>query len=1820
MSSSRKFVFSGNMPWFLRAVTILLIPVHLFASVSPLVVVAALSPAPSAPSFRSSDGSQLSTLDSQLPLLQPPASAFAQQAPSTVPHPPAIPKFDPPSHNFAFSADPTDGELITARCFEEPLVPLPGNPLLNENADLAQALIAFHQAPQDVAPLTAFLTQHPDSRWKASLLANLGLLYRSHGRWSKALAAFEDAWDLSKGATDPLLKAVADRVLGELAQLHARLGHMDRLETLFKETKDRDIRGAGTERVDGARSGLWLMKNDPGDAFRCGPFALGKIFQLLHPGQEVPKPIAACKSTTQGTNLATLEAVAHAAGLDYQAAFRSPGAPVIVPSVVNWKVGHFAALTKRVSACPEPACGESLDRLGTLSLSNGPVEPVERASASQPLASGLRPLASDEYLSQDPTFGVDTLISAEVLDAEASGYFLVPAGPLPPGWRAVDTDEARTIFGKGDAGPASLSPPPGKSPTAGGPGNPSNPNCGMAGYTFELASASLMLMDTPVGYTPPVGPAMKFTAHYNQNESADMTVVSNLGNKWSFDWISYIQASSDATTVIYGPGGGQLPYTGYNPFTGYFTAQTLSQDLLKQISPTSYVLYHKDGSQDVYNLSDGGATPHIFRTKSIDPQGNAIIYGYDNHWRLVTVTDALNQATVLSYGNSFNSTSPAFYNITRVTDPFGRFATFAYNNNGQLISITDVLGIKSQFTYGSGDFITNLTTPYGTTKFTLGNVNQYQRWLEATDPLGAQERVEFDGPSDGLSGQDSSAPSGFYNGSLNLRNTFFWDKKAMEEYVPGDYSKARITHFLLGSGELVVPIIESTKEPFENRVWYAYAGQPDTTEPGTSNQPTKVARILDDGTEQDYQYLYNAAGNVTQSIDPLGRETNYIYDTDSINLLQVTQKNGSRFDLLATYVYNLQHLPLAATDASGQKTTYTYNNAGQVRTVTDAKHETTTFWYNSIPTWTGTQPPLYPNATGYLVEIDGPIVGATTRFNYDGFGRVQAVTDSQGYTITVAYDVFDRPTMITYPDGTFTQTLYNRLDAEWIQDRLGRWTHQLHDPLRHLVAQEDSLQRKTSYDWCTCGALAGLTDPAGHTTTWLRDAQSRVTSKIYPDGTSLNYTYETTTSRLKSVTDAKAQVTNYSYNLDNSLAKVSYTNAQNPTPTVNYTYDSAYSRIITMTDGIGITNYTYNPILATPTLGSGLLATISGPLSNSTIAYTYDQLGRVLSTSINGSANTSSVVYDALGRMTSATNPLGTFGYTYVNQTGRVAQIAYPNGQVTNYSYYPNSAATPGNDDQRLQSITNLVPLSSQPSTLTNLSTFNYGYNAVGMITSWSKQLDASSALSSTFGYDSADQLISASVPLASGPTPQAYQYQYDLAGNRTSEQIGPVVTSSSYNNLNQLLSQAGGGNMVFNGKVTSNNNPVALTLAGQPATVDTSGNWRGAAPVTVGANSIPLVATDANGKTTTKTITIVVSGGANRTLTYVNGNLTNDGNGKTYTFDAANRMVSCTQTVNGVQTVTGYVYDGNGYRVQETLNGAVTKQWVWCGNMQPYEERDGSGNVTKRFYGMGEQIGGVNYYYTRDHQGSIREMTSSTGGLVARYDYDPYGRRTLVSGTDLADFGFTGFYYDQATGLNLTRFRFYDANLGRWLNRDPAGEDGGINLYAYVGNNPINWIDPFGLFHLGYTSNAEGASSVQSNGQGGLNVYIGTVPSGTSPIYIQSLYVHEQTHILDAYNQNSAIGNDQPAGLYLMPDTLEEQILTEINATTAQINYLQKHLNDPGCNKKELENDIKFVDEYRQVFYDKLLNADPQQLNGPPQDLWGQHESAKESGLYLAP
>jgi RHS repeat-associated protein len=1536
----------------------------------------------------------------------------------------------------SFSDEPTDAEFFNSRVFPEPLIPVSGKRDADENRALALALTNFSKAAnaEDTDLLTAHLERFPNSPWRASLLANLGAIYRSTAYWSKALKAWEESWSLLRGEEGPKTAMLADFVLGELAQLNARLGRFDRLESLFQETAQRDVRGPATEKVAGARQGLALMNDRPQDAFRCGPMALERILRASNASMALPKQILESRSTRQGMSLTQVNKLAAEVGMKYQMAKRSPGAKIIYPSVINWKVGHFAALTKEVG---------------------------------------------QRFLAQDPTFTRDVWITEKAIDEEGSGYYLVPVGQLPSGWRAVSAKEGGTVWGKGNAGANSESPPPCVADSI-KCSDCSAPNPGMADYNVDAARVSLSISDTPVGYTPPRGPAVNFTVSYQQREIAPVSTptYSNLGNKWSFGWLSYLvvdPANESANAVAYGPGGGTLSYLGFNPTTQSYAPQFETNVLLVKTGPGSYEKRFPDGSRQIFDLPDGATVypQMIFMTQSIDPRGNTLTCTYDASFRLVALSDALGQVTTLSYELGSDPLK-----VTKVTDPFGRFATLEYNVAGLLWKVTDTIGLVSEFTYGSGDFISKMTTPYGATAFVTAEVGS-SRSLEITDPKGGKERVEYTEFVIPNSEPASQVPPGAFNENLSARNTFYWDKNAMAKlHPPLDYTKARITHWLHSTDLNVASgIVESSKLPLENRVFMAYTGG-NGLQVGSISMPASVSRVLDDGTVQVNQYEYNSYGKMTKITDPIGRATTYVYDADGIDLLEVRQTTGTLNELLTVNAYDTQHRLLTTTDASGQTTTNTYYPLGEIHTVTNAKLETTTYNYDT---------------SGYLQNIVGADPGAVTSFTPDAFGRLRTITDSEGYTVTTDYDAvggdpaktLNRVAKVTYPDGSYEQTTYNRLDPEWTRDRLGGWSRKFYDALRHVVATQSPLNQITTYDWCNCGSVEAMIDPNGNRTSWSRDIQGRVTDKTFADGTKTLYTYEATTGRLATMTDAKGQSTNHQYFIDDGLKQVSYTNAQVATPSVSYTYDPNYNRIATMSVGTSTTVYTYNPI-STSMLGAGKLLSVDGPLTNDTIVYSYDELGRMTARSVNGAANASSMQYDSLGRVQSTTNLLGTFGYSYVNTSGRIDHIDYPNGQKVQYAYFDNLG------NQRLRQVKNLDPGAAV------ISQFDYTFDPDGEITSWTQgNSGMANARRYNFGYDASDRLRSANlIDAVTQASLHQHDYDYDAAGNRQTKQIDGAVTTSSANNLNQITSQANGGKMHFRGQLSE---PASITVGGNFASVDVQGSFDGVANVTSGTNAVAVTATDASGNSRTNNYQVSVPGGGAVPIGYdLNGNLTNDSS-KIYEWDATNRLAAITYIGQSIRTE--FTYDGLGRRVKivEMDNGTVTstKNFVWDGS-QTAEERDAANQVTKRFFARGEQTEGTVYYYTHDHLGSMREMTDSTGIIRARYDYDPFGNRTKLSGDLDCDMGYTGHYFHASSHLHLSLYRPFDSVLGRWISRDPIGEDGGVNLYGYVENQPINANDPLGLrsrdYEFEHHAEVAGALADFAAAAGGIVEYGGWV------------------------------------------------------------------------------------------------------------------------------
>jgi RHS repeat-associated protein len=1244
--------------------------------------------------------------------------------------------------------------------FEEPLVAL-GSSGQAENAALQAAIAAYVHpvsAASDFAgnakPFESFLIEYPASTWRAAILTNLGIGYYRAGYFTKATSAWERAWDAGRGAETPAGKALADRAIGELARMHARLGHAKELEALFADLGERSVSGPATEMITGAREGLWMFQNDPGQSYLCGPMALKSLLTVLKADAGKIKQVEAARSGEHGFSLAQVGQLATDVGQGHRLVFRTPAQAVPVPSIINWKLNHYAAIV-----------GEKDGR----------------------------------YHIQDPTFASgDLWVTKSAIDTEGSGYFLVPSnGMTQTKWRTASADEAQRVYGMGFT---TVSQPAATTPDDVGLNN--SPTCGMCVVNAKTMLVSLNLNDTPVGYVPPIGPPVKIRLTYNQREANQPANFSffNVSPKWTMNMLSWVQdnpISPGSSVLRYVAGGGAVDYASsytFNSNTGAFSPERQGQAVLVRIpatgAVTSYELRMADGSKQVFGKLDGAAvTPRrIFLTRVIDPAGNALSLNYDAQMRLTSITDATGRNTTLSY----TAANPLL--VTQITDPFGRHADLAYDESGRLASIRDVVGIVSSFSYDAGGMVNVMTTPYGTNRFVYGTgPSSMTRFLELTDPLGFTERVEFRHNAPGIPDREPVAPAGLanYNTILYYRNTFYWDKNVYP-ITHTDYTQARITHWLHNPLGQTSPVIESTREPLERRVWKTYPNQTTTFFEGSAATPTQIARVLDDGTTQSWRYTYNTIGKPLTAIDPAGRKSVYTYSQDGIDLLSVQQVTAASGTLstIASFTYNAQHLPVTYTDAAGQMTKISYNAAGQKLAVTDPLNQTTRYAYDAL---------------GYLVTAFNKNGKPEASFTYDGFGRIATRTDAGGHTIGFQYDALDRLISTSYPDGTSTQSVWDKLDLVSVTDRLGRQTRYTYDANRNLVAMTDPQGRQTSYAYYPNGTLQALTDPQGNVTRWTRDIQSRPTARIYADNSQEIYTYEATTSRLKAVADATTQARGYGYTVDDRPAAVAYANATAPTPPVNLTYDPYFPRITSMTDGSGTTQFQYGALGAPGALK--LTAEIT-PFQNGTTSYQYDALGRPTSRTIGTS--TENFSYDPLGRLVGASNDLGQFSYGYLGETGQRTSLQLGSILGTTWSYNDNV------NDRRLAAVTNSGATRS----------YQYTSTPENRITRITETLGTGGAIAPQtwdYGYDASDRLLNGQ---ASGGA--KFGYTYDAADNITGAQ-GPAFTrNATYNRVNQTTSANGvgvtyaaNGNVIDDGERTyqwdAENRLVGIGYKAQP-------------------------------------------------------------------------------------------------------------------------------------------------------------------------------------------------------------------------------------------------------------------------------------------------------------------------------------------------------------------------------------------------------------------
>ena len=586
-----------------------------------------------------------------------------------------------------------------------------------------------------------------------------------------------------------------------------------------------------------------------------------------------------------------------------------------------------------------------------------------------------------------------------------------------------------------------------------------------------------------------------------------------------------------------------------------------------------------------------------------------------------------------------------------------------------------------------------------------------------------------------------------------------------------------------------------------------------------------------------------------------------------------------------------------------------------------------------------------------------------------------------------------------------------------------------HDADRRLTKIVDPSGNQTLLGYNGAGALTSLTDPNGNITTWNYDVEGRIISKQYADTSAVTFAYENTTSRLKSVLDALGQTKQYSYTNDDRLAGVTYLNTVNPTPNVTFSYDPYFPRLVSMTDGNGTTQYAYVP---TGSLGALQLLQETRSLSNSTIAYGYDPLGRLSSRAV-GLSGAETFQYDTIGRPIGHVNDLGSFSLSYLGQTSQITTrqlLPLTSNLVTNWSYLPN------NGDRRLAGINNVGLSTSQ------FSTFQFTTTAENFIATSTETSDAATVYPS------------------------------------------PDVQTASYNNLNQLANLSGqalsfdaNGNLLSDGQRNyrwdAENRLVGISYPGQSGKA-TSFSYDGLSRRTA------IVSTPVGGGSAVATSyiwcgsRICQARNASNSVTreyFAEGEFVPGSSAQPY-FYGPDQIASVRRVFASVTSAPAYSYDPYGKALQST---APLTDFGYAGMF--YNSDSGLYLTQYRAYDPA-----VGRWLSRDPIGEVdgfadsrmpTSITSALGSTVA-FGIDSGNVLTTFANVPNVPTSSTGAAGDKTQQIvdlkydSTGRYDYHTANYGLgWvllnspnLVRLPSA----VNLYAYANGDPIDLVDPTGL------------------------------------------------------------------------------------------------------------------------------------------------------------
>ena len=861
--------------------------------------------------------------------------------------------------------------------------------------------------------------------------------------------------------------------------------------------------------------------------------------------------------------------------------------------------------------------------------------------------------------------------------------------------------------------------------------------------------------------------------------------------------IVYNRDGSGRITSIVSPTGKKVEYS-YNA-DGDLTAV---RDVLGDVTRFAYEDHYLTKITDPRGVNVSG---NIYDDdgrliKTIDSDGNEIVYDHDIDGRQEVVTDRNGNTTVFVYddegnilsqtdanGNTVRNSYDSNGNLDKTVDALGNVTDYGYSESGELLSLTDAEGHTVNNTYNSKGQLTSInamgintiTVDYDSkgnltsTTDALGNDIDYTydtkgQLTSVTDEIGTYMNMTYDSEGNVISATNGAGTTSQFTYDADGNCT----SKTLT-YTGAEGLKTVTEQYSYDAAGNLVKIIDSegnvttTEYNSMGKVYSAKDGKGRITSYDYDDFGNLVKITYPDNTTESFTYdregnnltatdrmgrtvsmKYDKVGNLTEKTYPNGAKVNYAYDKN-YNLISETAANGA----VTTYEYDKIGRNTAIIDALGNRTEFFYNEKSQLENMTDAKGNVYTYIYddngNRIKT-------IYPDGT-YVLS------------SYDARGRVTAQKDQHGYTTKYVYDGADRLVRVTNAQNISTNYSYDEVgNMISVTDGNGNVTSYEYDDFGRVVRTTNALGNSAYTTYDISGNVLTSTDYAGNVTTYEYDRLDRLTGKTNNDGT-VNYTY-TADGKIKAVKDENG-VTSFVYDDMDGLTKVSYPDGTY----VKYSYDDS-CRLTKVTTPFGSTSYEYdlldrivrvvdrNGYATTYEYDANGNRTAVHYANGLTTTYNYDELNRLIRQETVDSDSNVVVQYiytlGAAGERLKVTELDRTVKYSYDNLYRLVSEKITEDGKTTLYSYahdaVSNRTLKSVNGEETVYTYNALNQLETE-----NDITYEYDLNGNAVRA-------VSSSKSALYTYNADNKLIRATVQ--SGNNVSVEEYKYDYAGNRTAK------------------------------------------------------------------------------------------------------------------------------------------------------------------------------------------------------------------------------------------------------------------------------------------------------------------------------------------------------------------------------------------------------------------------------------------------------------------